>query len=96
MIRATLLLIAATLFFSQYAIAESHNVKTLGGQDLVKAEMCVACHSNAEVILKNTGADSIAEKMKSIRAGDTKHPPGLENLSDDQITEIAKRLDRYE
>jgi cytochrome c553 len=96
MMRATLLLIAATLFFSQYAIAESHNVKTQGGQDLLKAEMCIACHSTDEVILKNTGADSIAEKMKSIRAGDTRHPPGLEDLSDDQITEIAKRLDREE
>jgi cytochrome c553 len=96
MMRATLLLIAATLFFSQYAIAESHNVKTQGGQDLLKAEMCIACHSNDEVILKNTGADSIAEKMKSIRAGDVKHPPGLENLSDDQIAEIAKLLDREE
>ena len=96
MIRATLLLIAATLFFSQYAIAESHNVKAQAGQDLLKAEMCIACHSNDDVILKNTGADSIAEKMKSIRAGDTRHPPGLENLSDDQITEIAEWLDREE
>ena len=92
--RATLLLAAATLFFSQYAIAESHNVKSQDGQDLLNAEMCIACHSNDDVILKNTGADSIAEKMKSIRAGDTKHPPGLEGLSDDQIAEIAKLLDR--
>ena len=42
MMRATLLLAAATLFFSQYAIAESHNVKSQGGQDLLKVEMCIA------------------------------------------------------
>ena len=52
------------------------------------------CHSTDEVILKNTDVDSITAKIKAIQAGDAEHPPGLEDLSDDQITEIAKLLDR--
>jgi len=94
MMRATLFLAVLTALFSQYAAAGAHTEKSPVAEDRVKSEMCIECHARDEVILKNTGVDSITAKIKAIQAGDARHPPGLENLSDEQITEIATWLDR--
>jgi cytochrome c553 len=92
--RSKLLFIVLTALFSQYAVAGAHNAKSPEGEARAKSESCIKCHAADEVLLKNTGVDSITGKIKSIQAGDTPHPPGLENLSDDEVTEIAQWLDR--
>jgi cytochrome c553 len=92
--RSKLLFIVITAFFSQYAAAGAHSAKSPEGEARAKSESCIKCHAGQEVDLKGTGADSIAEKIKSIQAGDTAHMPSIGELSDDEITEIATWLDR--
>jgi len=89
--RATIFVFGILLALSTVANGDSQV-----GKDIAKAESCMDCHGVDGIDLSGTGADIIATLIKSIRAGDTKHPPGLENLSDEDIAEIAKILDRIE
>ena len=57
-----------------------------------KAEDCAACH-NTPISLKGRGVDMIAEQIIAIRAGDQEHPPGLGELSEEDIADIATYLD---
>jgi cytochrome c553 len=57
-----------------------------------KAEDCTACH-NSPISLNGRGVDTIAEQIIAIRAGDQKHPPGLGELSEEDIVDIAAYLD---
>ncbi|MGR8947206.1 MAG: c-type cytochrome [Gammaproteobacteria bacterium] len=57
-----------------------------------KAKGCTACH-NAAVSLKGRGAEVIAAQSKAIRAGSKAHPPGLADLCDKDIEDIAAFLD---
>lgn len=57
-----------------------------------KAEACSGCH-NAVLSLNGRGADVITGQMKAIRSGDTDHPPGLANMSNEDIADIAAYLD---
>jgi cytochrome c553 len=92
--RSKLFVIALAALFSQYATAGAHGEKTPEAEARAKSESCIRCHASQEVLLKDTGADSIAEKIKSIEAGDTAHMPSIGELSDEEITEIAGWLDR--
>jgi cytochrome c553 len=92
--RSKLFFIALTVLFSQYATAGAHSERTPEAEARAKSESCIKCHADQEVLLKGTGADSIAETIKSIRAGDTAHMPEIGNPSDEEITEIAAWLDR--
>ena len=89
--RATIFVFGILLALSTVANGDSQV-----GKDIAKAESCMDCHGVDGIDLSGTGADIIATLIKSIRAGDTNHPPGLENLSDEDIAEIAKILDRIE
>ena len=53
---------------------------------------CAACH-NTMVNLKGRGAAAIAEQIGAIRAGEKAHPPGLAELSEEDIAIIAAYLD---
>jgi len=56
-------------------------------------EKCLFCHDPSnEQALTGKGADNIATKMKAIRAGDVRHPPGLADLSDEDIAAMAAAL----
>ena len=58
-----------------------------------KAKDCTGCH-NSIVSLKGRGADAIAGQTKAIRSGTERHPPaGVEELSDEDIADIAAYLD---
>jgi cytochrome c553 len=57
-----------------------------------KAEACLGCH-NAMVSLNGRGAGTIVSQIQAIRSGDKAHPPGLAELSDEAIAEIAAYLD---
>ena len=59
-----------------------------------KAENCIACH-NALISLKDRGADTIGNQIKAIRAGSRGHPPGLADLSDEDIADIAAYLNDF-
>ncbi len=89
--RSILIFTGMFLALSNGATADSHV-----GEDLAKAQMCVSCHAIDEVILKNTGADAIAAKINAILSGDASHPAKLGDLSDEDVAEIAKYLDRIE
>lgn len=84
--RAMIILIAVLLAYAQMAAAGD----AATGES--KAEGCAACH-NAIVSLNGRGADAIADQMKAIRSGDRNHPPGLADLSDEDIADIAVYLD---
>ena len=57
-----------------------------------KAAQCAECH-NAMVSLKGRGADAIASQTRTIRSGDKRHPPaGVEELSDEDVADIAAYL----
>ena len=84
--RAVIILIAVLLAYAQVAAAGD----AAAGES--KAEGCAACH-NAVVSLSGRGADAIAGQMKAIRSGDKDHPPGLADLSDEDIADIAAYLD---
>jgi cytochrome c553 len=59
-----------------------------------KAKDCTSCH-NAVVSLKGRGADTIASQTKAIRSANKSHTPaGFEELSDEDIADIAAYLDR--
>ena len=62
------------------------------GAEVDKVKACLSCH-NAAISLRGKGASVIASQMKTIRAGDKGHPPGLTDLTDEEITEIAAYLD---
>ena len=57
-----------------------------------KAQDCTACH-NSMISLKGRGADTIADQINAIRSGDQNHPPGLEELKEVDILDIAAFLD---
>jgi cytochrome c553 len=84
--RAVIILIAVLLGYAQVAAAGD----AAAGES--KAEGCAGCH-NAVVSLNGSGADAIVGQMKAIRSGDKDHPPGLADLSDEDIADIAAYLD---
>ncbi len=92
--RSKILLMLLAALFSQYAAAGAHEEKSPAGEAVAKSERCIACHENKEIVLKNQGADTITAKIKSIRAGDAKHPPGVGGLREEEIAEVAAILDR--
>jgi mono/diheme cytochrome c family protein len=92
--RSDLLLILLTALFSQYAAAESHKEKSPAGEALAKSERCFECHESTGITLKSQGANTIATKIRSIRAGEAKHPPGVGGLREEEIAEVAEILDR--
>ena len=57
-----------------------------------KAKDCTGCH-NSIVSLKGRGADAIAGQTKAIRSGAKVHPPGVAELSEEDIADIAAYLD---
>jgi cytochrome c553 len=57
-----------------------------------KADGCKSCH-NSVVNLNGRGADTIAAQTKAIRSGAKQHPPGIADLSEDEIADIAAYLD---
>ncbi len=57
-----------------------------------KSNDCLQCH-NTVVSLQGRGAETIARQIHAIRAGDKRHPPGLDKLNADDIAEIAAFLD---
>ena len=60
-----------------------------------QAESCLACHKG-KLSLKGRGSDVLVEQIRAIRAGDKKHPPGLDKLSEDDLEAIAAYLDEAE
>lgn len=85
--RITIFLVTVFLGWAQVAAAEGD-----ADAGAAPAAACTACH-NAMVSLKGRSAKTIAEQTKAIRAGDVKHPPGLAELSDKDIADIAAYLD---
>ena len=60
-----------------------------------ESQSCLACHKG-KLSLKGRGSDTLVERIKAIRAGEKKHPPGLDKLSEDDLEAIAAYLDRAE
>ena len=92
--RSKILLMLIAALFSQYAAAGAHEEKSPASEALAKSQSCIECHENLEVVLANQGVDTITAKIKSIRAGDAKHPPGVGGLREEEIAEVAAILDR--
>jgi cytochrome c553 len=88
--RVLIILIAVFLACFQAVAADSATGDADAGA--AKAEDCTACH-NAMVDLRGRGADAIASQTKAIRAGNKAHPPGIAELSDEDIADIAAYLD---
>ena len=88
-----MLIIVMTLFLTVCipAVAADDPVNDASA-GATKAEECTACH-NTPISLKGRGVDMIAEQIIAIRAGDQKHPPGLGELSEEDIADIAAYLD---
>jgi len=85
--RAYLIFTVSILLLSGGAFAASQEAI-----DVQKAQMCAECHGADGFDLRGTAVDEVVASMKSIRAGDTAHPTKLTELSDADITEIAKIL----
>ncbi|MFW2403290.1 MAG: c-type cytochrome [Gammaproteobacteria bacterium] len=78
-----------TLILAVFALLGAANFATANPL----AEKCLECHgSDADYSLAGEGADNIAEWAKEVRAGEVRHPPGLDNLTDEQIAELAEIL----
>ena len=56
-----------------------------------KAKSCMGCH-NSPISLKGRGVEEIAEQIKAILDGDKDHPPGLAELREEDIRDIATYL----
>ncbi len=82
-------LIFLTAFFLVYSAPA-----TAGDSDELfdRAEACLSCHK-VVASLTGRGASVIADQMKAIRAGEKDHAPGLADLTDEEIAEIAAFLD---
>jgi cytochrome c553 len=65
-------------------------------KDVQMSEVCRDCHSSDGFDLSGAGADQLAAKIKLIAKGEIDHPGDLSELSDADITELAKILDRFE
>jgi cytochrome c553 len=89
--RAILMSLGVLISFNHVAMADSHI-----GEDGVKAQTCRECHSPDGVDLTGRGQDTIVAQINAIRAGDTRHPPTMGGLKDEDIAEIAKILDRVD
>jgi len=77
-----------TLILFVFALFAAANNAAAGA-----ADACLNCHgSDADFSLAGEGADEIAEMMKSIRDGSVKHRSSLDDLSDEDIAEIAAVL----
>jgi cytochrome c553 len=85
-VRAVIFLMTALLIYIQTASAGDV------AAGAAKAEACSGCH-NAVLSLNGRGADAITDQIKAIRSGDKDHPPGLADLSDEDIADIAAYLD---
>ena len=65
---------------------------TFSGTAMAGAEdACMRCH-NPDGNKSLAGVDDLVSKIKSVRDGDVKHPPGLDGLSDADIEAIASAL----
>jgi len=60
-----------------------------------ESQSCLACHKG-KLSLAGRGSDTLVEQIKAIRAGEKKHPPGLDKLSEDDLEAIAAYLDSAE
>ena len=87
--RSQLLLLVSTLCLGSVAMADA-DVAT----DIQKAQACAECHGADGFDLSGDGVDELIAGIKSIQAGETKHPTPLTGLSDADAAEIAKILDR--
>jgi cytochrome c553 len=79
------------LFVVGLAFAGGHESANKGA-DLATAETCIQCHEKSGLSLKASGADSIAEKIKAIAAGQSSHPQVMQGASDADIAEVARIL----
>jgi len=59
------------------------------------SQSCLACHKG-KLSLKGRGSETLVEQIKAIRAGEKKHPPGLDKLDEDDLEAIAAYLDSAE
>lgn len=84
--------ISIAVFLGCCQAVAADNATGDAGAGAAKAEDCTACH-NAMVDLKGRGADAIVSQTKAIRDGNKRHPPGLSELSDEDIADIAAYLD---
>ena len=87
--RSQLPLLAVTLCLGSVATADTDVAK-----DVQKAQACAACHGADGFDLSGDGVDELVAGIKSIQAGETKHPTPLTDLSDADAAEIAKILNR--
>lgn len=88
--RTNVMLTAALLTSCMYAVAAEVTGDAAAGA--AKAAGCMGCH-NSTVNLRGRGADTIAAQTKAIRSGAKQHPPGVADLCDVDIADIAAYLD---
>jgi cytochrome c553 len=84
--------ILAASFLALYLPVAAAEVVGDADAGAAKAVGCKGCH-NSVVNLNGRGADTIAAQTKAIRSGAKQHPPGVTDLSDDDIADIAAYLD---
>ena len=89
--RAYLIFLGAMLSLSNVAIANSDSDS---GDAFLKAKHCIKCHGIDGIDLTDSGVEALEATIKSIQAGDTKHPTKLDDLTDEEVSEIAKILNR--
>lgn len=88
--KLVIVLATALLAWSQLVVADEAAGDADAGAE--KAKTCAACH-NTMVSLRERGADVITEQIKAIQAGDKDYPPGLAELSEEDLADIAAYLD---
>jgi cytochrome c553 len=57
------------------------------------ADKCMGCHDPADSMsLAGEDVNELVDMIKNIRSGAVRHPPGLTDLSDEDIAAIAAEL----
>lgn len=75
------LLVAPLVAFSGAALAGD------AAAGKAKAETCMDCHAGED--FEGMTLDEIIEANKAVLAGEQKHPPGLEEITEADIADIA-------
>ncbi len=71
------------LFLAGVAAADGH-----AGGEAIYQDKCANCHFEDD--FAGESAEAIAEMIKGIKAGETKHGADLSGLSDDDIKKVAE------
>ncbi len=87
--RVTIILATTLLGWSQWVAADMAAGDVDAGA--AKAKACATCH-NAMVSLKDRGAKAIVAQIVAIRSGDKEHLPGLAELNEEDLADIAAYL----